>query len=993
MRLAICALGILAALILCSSADAANRGVIFEPGDRIITAIDPAADVDTYVFDAVAGEKLTVKVTADKKSDLIPGLEIRDPDGNLIDPGTTLKAKKNKVTLKKLLLAKSGRYALVVTATTGAGGDYVMKTDVQLPEKLSFKAQSFLGSASMDIEFAGATGATVKASFKFKSGSGITVTSVTDPTGTEVPGAVAEMVVKGSSIKGSFALNQGLGTYSIQLTNGADLTSVKGTIKTKFPKPRKMKTVLPTSEPHLASLDPSTAYATQTIALTGENLAATTTVYFGDTLAVSTFVSATEITATVPSGTGTSDVSIFDPIGQGSTLLGGFTHSTVPPAATVEFPPVASKTDATTLTVVGTATSPIGIDAVRVNGVPATTTDGFAAWRVQVPLSIGVNTLTVQTEDEVGNVATSAAEVTVTRTGPILASAYACGLDAANSNLLMVDYGRNMLVGMNLTSGATATYSDDDLGTGTSMVWPWAVAYDAANARAFVLDIEDNTIHAIDLFNGNRTVVTSDSKGSGTDMEAPRDIVYDAAGSRLIVVDALRDSIFGVDVATGDRTVISDADDSIGTGPALDGGEGLCLDSAFGYVLVANGSTLLAVHLSSGNRLLMSDAGTGVGTGIALGNITKVAFDAAASRVIAMDRSKQNIVSITLSTGNRTLIGSIDYVPRDVAWDAAGNRVLIVAQHREAVAGMDFSTGDITWISDLATGSGPELGESVAIGSDASTDRTVVVGRSTVTTVDNDDGTRTLLSGSGTGTGDDLMYLSAGVIDEANRRVIVLENSNGVMQAVDLDTGNRTVLSGPSLGTGPALGDPKGAALDSVGNRVIVLNQSGWGVLAVDLTTGNRTAISDATRGTGPVIDNARGLALDLAGNRALVVDYVLDALIAVDLTTGNRTVLSDAANGTGTVFSAPWAVILEPSGTTALVLEQTAEFLHRVDLATGNRTIASDGDTGSGPSFVQPPEMCLGPKGTSALVANGDAPAIVVVERESGDRVFLTKD
>ena len=63
------------------------------------------------------------------------------------------------------------------------------------------------------------------------------------------------------------------------------------------------------------------------------------------------------------------------------------------------------------------------------------------------------------------------------------------------------------------------------------------------------------------------------------------------------------------------------------------------------------------------------------------------------------------------------------------------------------------------------------------------------------------------------------------------------------------------------------------------------------------------------------------------------------------------------------------------------------------MDLATGNRTLVADRDTGAGPPFVQPRELCPGPTEASLLIAHTDSPAILVLERVSGDRVYLTKD
>ena len=59
------------------------------------------------------------------------------------------------------------------------------------------------------------------------------------------------------------------------------------------------------------------------------------------------------------------------------------------PTAVIHFPTPVSLTDATTLTVTGAASDEGGITGISVNGVQATSTDGFATWRTQVAIASG----------------------------------------------------------------------------------------------------------------------------------------------------------------------------------------------------------------------------------------------------------------------------------------------------------------------------------------------------------------------------------------------------------------------------------------------------------------------------------------------------------------------------------------------------------------------------------------------------------------------------
>ncbi len=58
-------------------------------------------------------------------------------------------------------------------------------------------------------------------------------------------------------------------------------------------------------------------------------------------------------------------------------------------SARILYPPATSTTDGGTVIVRGTASDEDGVAGVTVNGVPATSTDGFQTWEVTLPLGMG----------------------------------------------------------------------------------------------------------------------------------------------------------------------------------------------------------------------------------------------------------------------------------------------------------------------------------------------------------------------------------------------------------------------------------------------------------------------------------------------------------------------------------------------------------------------------------------------------------------------------
>ena len=154
-----------------------------------------------------------------------------------------------------------------------------------------------------------------------------------------------------------------------------------------------------------------------------------------------------------------------------------------PPTATVFFPPPTSLTDASDITVTGTATDDdTGVSAVRVNGILATSSDGFATWQAVVPLSQGTNNLVVETEDIPGNIDANAASVQIVRS-TLLSSPLRTALDLANNRAFVVDISLDALVAVDLITGNRTIISDASTGTGTAFINPWDVIDGVINCK------------------------------------------------------------------------------------------------------------------------------------------------------------------------------------------------------------------------------------------------------------------------------------------------------------------------------------------------------------------------------------------------------------------------------------------------------------------------------------------------------------------------------
>ncbi|MHC4858662.1 MAG: IPT/TIG domain-containing protein [Planctomycetota bacterium] len=309
------------------AAAAENRGVPLNLGDRVTSRISPPEDVDTFVFDAFAGSRLSLLLAPVKGDEAELVMEILDPSGAVLDPGDRLKTRGAKIRVKRLLLAETGRYAVRVwneSGLQGAGGEFVLKTKGKLAKSCREDVVLAAG-AVLDFTFGAKSETRVSARVRTKGGEEFQVTSVFDPAGEEVADATFEFSKKGA--RATFLASSGSGDYGFTIQNGTAEASLTVKVRCRHPKVKKQRREISPAEPVVEEIDPDTAAPGDTVTIRGRNFRqGQPLVLFGETPSPSaTRGSTTEITARVPSGTGTVAVTVFNPDGQEGTLADAFT--------------------------------------------------------------------------------------------------------------------------------------------------------------------------------------------------------------------------------------------------------------------------------------------------------------------------------------------------------------------------------------------------------------------------------------------------------------------------------------------------------------------------------------------------------------------------------------------------------------------------------------------------------------------------------------------
>lgn len=642
------------------------------------------------------------------------------------------------------------------------------------------------------------------------------------------------------------------------------------------------------------------------------------------------------------------------------------------PLAEIVFPPPRSITDQPNIAMRGVASDATSIVAVRVNGVDATSGDGFVNWQVSVPLGdIGCNQMVVETEDDQGYVHVAATTIPVYR---------------------------------------SLTVYPVTLGSG----------FDLATQSAVYMEHLSHTVKRIDLASG--VITTSTPEVTGPDPEWPRSMFMDTPGNRLFWTGSSGSEgmLFRMDMTTGVRTLVSHAPSGTGSGPALGrSGADMVYVPARDAVYFTQLDAIMQVDASTGNRtnLMLSS------TGFAWTYPAGMAYDSVGDRLLISDVGPQALAWLDLTTLTATVLsdavtgaGPAFTSPGSVALDIPNNRAYttaLVGGLRSLMA-IDLSTGDRTILSAVDD---PTLGPPLIYGHielDAANGRVLIADRDELRAVDLATGVRSLPWASGNSVGPHLLWPDAVEYDAAGHRLVVADVRRYAVAAVDLLSGDQTLLIEPEPGPDPWRGAPHTLALDGAGQAYIARYGPGLSdapthfLERVDLTTGDATWLTDIGGGW------IRALTYDPVDARAFAVwaVYVDNpdgpscptpfSLFEADASTDAVTALHIAGSCVpqppfGTTLTSPQEIIADSNTGGLLVLDASNQYgvyqILSMDPATGMYSTISDENVGTGPVPLAAIAMVEDPDDDRLLLYDIREYALLAVDRTTGDRTVLSDE
>ncbi|ACY14054.1 NHL repeat containing protein [Haliangium ochraceum] len=676
----------------------------------------------------------------------------------------------------------------------------------------------------------------------------------------------------------------------------------------------------------------------------------------------------------------------------------------VAPSASIVFPPSGSMTDADAITVRGTAEHDVGIAAIRINGVAATSSNQFAEWQVEVALDAGENTLLVETVDEQGDIDTGAAEVVVEYVAHRL-DLPAGMIMAGPEQLLLIDRRFPGVLSTDLATGRIIELSGPERGSGPDFAFLAGIGFDAANNRAIALDDNRDEILGVAMDTGERSVISPAEASYGPLFDRPHSLAVDPEGAIAVVLDHSLAAVIAVDLSTGQRRELSGP--GVGDGPAFLDHQLVTMDMPRNRALVVDqrdapdgdseeSFDIIAVDLDTGDRSSVLGGYRLRGAHFAFATDP----DNARGYVAMIDEGFAEVYEIDLLTGDFTLISTpslgdgVEFrTPKGVAFDALNNRVLVLDDSADVVVSVDPSTGDRAAAIGYLRGSGHALVPLRKTAFEQSAERAyslVIPKEAPALLVETDlrSGARTLRAGPELGNGLGYTRPTAMALDRDGGRVIFSHQSSQTLRTIDLATGNHSYLDG---GEGPAFSSPSAMALDAENGRLLVADSSRDQLIALDLASEDRTLLLDESGGYPD--SGGNGLAVDPAEQLAYLSSY--QGLLRFDLETQDIEVIASdtVGSGVGLYFYQP-TIALDPPGQLAFTIasadDDSRTALVSVDLATLARQELASSTVGRGPA-IENGEMELLRDSKLMWLATSSS-GLVLVDLATGDRVTVAR-
>ena len=239
-------------------------------------------DVDDFVTSLIEGERLSVVVTAARKSALLPDVTILRPDGSAVADAPHQRKAGRSVAYKKLAVDATGPWTVRVAGRDATEGAYTVAFKVAAAPPLRWKKQELGGASPLARTHVipAVDGARLDVTLTWGGRDApVALRALRDPSGTSVPGASGDAIAAATAKKTKAVLKgatlfEGDGPYELDvgIADGTARYSLTASVRPVGRPAGRRATKLDVEEPYLgARAEPVRGVAGRAVRITGGN--------------------------------------------------------------------------------------------------------------------------------------------------------------------------------------------------------------------------------------------------------------------------------------------------------------------------------------------------------------------------------------------------------------------------------------------------------------------------------------------------------------------------------------------------------------------------------------------------------------------------------------------------------------------------------------------------------------------------------------------------
>ncbi len=553
---------------------------------------------------------------------------------------------------------------------------------------------------------------------------------------------------------------------------------------------------------------------------------------------------------------------------------------------------------------------------------------------------------------------------------------------------------RDSLMRLDIQTGLKEVVSNENLGTGSVPSNVVDLVINKNQTKCYLLEGSMSALFEIDLTNGNRRIVSDSITGSGVNLENLAGLsLNDSEDTAYVVQNSVE--ILSVDLTNGNRTVI--ANNTIGAGDAFDQLVELQLslvNPQYIYVLDSNLKSIFKVNTSDGSRSVIVSNSLGSGQTISYPTDFKINDDE--SFAMISDWGGNKIVKVDLVTKDRIKldhsIGPSHSRPSKLVYKKDTNEIFF-SDVSDNIYKREVEGNFLSYFVNNSTALGEDLSSLLlSIILDEASEK-IYVSKTFFGALDEVELSSGNRLGSVSLSGDTLANPSDLIMTQSKSYLFAVDHNNDAIVRIDINNGVKSIISNSLTGSGIGFSQPRNGVLNQAEDTLFVTDSNLDAIVAVDLSNGDRTVISSSSVGTGTTFNNPRGIVINDTDDTLYVVDEILDVVFSVNITTGNRTVLSSVSVGTGVMFDSGVDLVINHSDDKLiLAANDHSGYLFEINLNNGNRTVISSELIGSGSLFGDLSAMSIDATFSYAYITDSEFSSIVKVDLGTGNRVIFSR-